>query len=79
VAEIAPLPRAGHVFIDSVDPNHWLRVSWHEDERLFVLSTWSNGRCDASFQLDAVDAVQLMHTMMTSAIQPPSSGQAAAV
>jgi hypothetical protein len=79
VAEIAPLRRAGHVFVDVNDPNHWLRVSWHEDQRAFVLSTWSNGRCEASFQLGAAEAVQLMNTMMTSVIEPPSSGAAVAV
>jgi hypothetical protein len=79
VAEISPLPKAGHVFIDSADPNHWLRISWHEDQRIFVLSTWSNGRCEASFQLGAAEAVQLMNTMMTSVIDPQAPDEAAAV
>lgn len=79
VAEIAPLPRAGHVFIDTVDPNHWLRISWHDDQRVFVLSTWSHGRCEASFQLGAAEAVQLMNTMMNCVVQLPSPGEAAAV
>jgi hypothetical protein len=59
MAPIAPVPDVGGVFADQRDGNRWLRVSWHEDEAMFVISTWHQDHCVSAYQLPAADAARL--------------------
>ena len=51
-----PLPSEGSVFLDSRGGDRALRVSWHHDSGLVVLSIWRDNVCVGSFRL-AVDDV----------------------
>ena len=51
-----PLPSEGSVFLDSRGGDRALRVSWHQDSGLVVLSLWRENVCAGSFRL-AVDDV----------------------
>jgi hypothetical protein len=67
MAEIAPLPRTGDVFVDPRDPDRWLRVSWHGDAAMFVLSTWHRNECVGAAQLAAAEVPRLIFAL-TSAL-----------
>ena len=50
------LPATGEVFLDARGGARTLRVSWHTEAGLVVLSMWRNGTCAGTFRL-AIDEV----------------------
>ncbi len=54
-----PLPRTGSIFLDSRGSERALRVSWHHEAGIVVLSLWRDNVCSGSFRL-AVDEVPIM-------------------
>ncbi|MEZ5094406.1 hypothetical protein [Nocardioides sp.] len=53
---VRPLPAAGSVFFDARGDGRALRVSWHAESDIVVLSLWRENVCVGSFRL-AVDEV----------------------
>jgi hypothetical protein len=51
-----PLPEAGSIVLDARGGDRALRVSWHPEAGLVVLSLWRDNVCAGSFRL-AVDEV----------------------
>ena len=51
-----PLPESGAIFLDARGTDRALRVSWHHESGLVVLSLWRDNVCAGSFRL-AVDEV----------------------
>ena len=56
MATARPLPATGEIFLDARGEDRALRVSWHYDTDLVVLSLWRDNVCTGSFRL-AVDDV----------------------
>ena len=56
MATVRPLPAAGEIFLDARGGDRALRVSWHHESDLVVLSLWRENVCAGSFRL-AVDEV----------------------
>ena len=54
-----PLPRTGSIFLDPRGSGRALRVSWHHEAGVVVLSLWRDNVCAGSFRL-AVDDVPEM-------------------
>ncbi len=53
---VRPLPRTGSIFFDARGDERALRVSWHEDADLVVVSLWRDNVCTGSFRLAADDS-----------------------
>lgn len=51
MTNIHALPASGDVFLDARDEGRAMRVSWHDEGGVAVLSLWRAGTCVASFQL----------------------------
>ncbi|WP_432477798.1 hypothetical protein [Nocardioides sp. GXQ0305] len=56
MAAARPLPRSGSIYLDSRGSERALRVSWHHEAGVVVLSLWRDNVCSGSFRL-AVDEV----------------------
>jgi hypothetical protein len=56
VTAVRPLPRSGSIFVDARGGDRALRVSWHDEDGLVVLSLWRENVCAGTFRL-AVDEV----------------------
>ncbi len=56
MATARPLPEAGSIFLDARGGDRALRVSWHHESGLVVLSLWRDNVCAGSFRL-AIDEV----------------------
>lgn len=67
-----PAPREGTVLVDS--RGRALRVSWHHEEDLVVLSVWHGERCTASFRLDADDVPALVDALVHGLAQARGPG-----
>jgi hypothetical protein len=56
VSAVAPVPEGVEYFLDARGDERALRVSWHHEADLVVLSMWRGRECVSSFRL-AVDEV----------------------
>ena len=62
-----PLPRTGSIFLDARGGDRALRVSWHHESGLVVLSLWRDNVCAGSFRL-AVDEVPALIDMLRAGL-----------
>ena len=67
MATARPLPASGEVFLDARGAERALRVSWHYDTDLVVLSLWRDNVCAGSFRL-AVDEVPELIEMLRAGL-----------
>jgi hypothetical protein len=67
MATARPLPATGEVFLDARGAERVLRVSWHYDADLVVLSLWRDNVCTGSFRL-AVDEVPGLIALLRSGL-----------
>lgn len=63
-----PLPRTGSVFFDTRGDDRALRVSWHREAGLVVLSLWRGNVCAGSFRLPVEDVPQLIEVLSDRAV-----------
>lgn len=59
----SPLPRSGEVFLDQRSGGRSLRVSWHPDADLVVLSLWREGTCAGTFRLPMTEVPDLIDAL----------------
>ena len=57
---VRPLPAQGSIFLDSRGDQRALRVSWHHESGLVVLSLWRENVCAGSFRLSADEVPDLI-------------------
>jgi hypothetical protein len=55
-----PLPAVGSVFLDARGDERALRVSWHTEADLVVISLWRDNVCAASFRLAVEEVPELI-------------------
>ncbi|RYB94134.1 hypothetical protein EUA93_07120 [Nocardioides oleivorans] len=53
-------PRTGGVFLDPRGEDRSLRVTWHQDSQLVVLSLWRDNVCAGTFRLAADEVPDLI-------------------
>ena len=64
---VRPLPESGSIFLDARGGDRALRVSWHHESGLVVLSLWRDNVCSGSFRL-AVDEVPELIRMLSDGL-----------
>jgi hypothetical protein len=74
MAEVIAFPARGDVFFDLRGDNRTLRVSWHPELKLAVLSLWRDGHCTATFRMPVDDVPQLVSVLVEGLAEciPPS-------
>jgi hypothetical protein len=75
MAGATPLPRVGEVFFDDRGEDRVLRLSWHPDAEVMVLSVWNGGVCTGTFRLAARDVPVLMETLSQGVPVPEPRGR----
>ena len=63
MAKARPLPEQGSIFLDARGGDRALRVSWHTDNDLVVLSLWRDNVCSGSFRLAVEDVPDMIATL----------------
>jgi hypothetical protein len=63
MATARPLPATGEVFLDARGGDRALRVSWHYDTDVVVLSLWRQNVCTGSFRLTVAEVPELIDTL----------------
>jgi hypothetical protein len=60
-----PLPALGSIFLDARGSERALRVSWHSEADIVVLSLWRDNVCAASFRLGIEEVPELIDMLRT--------------
>lgn len=60
MAEVLPLPSPGDVFADVRGDDRTMRVSYHQDSGIVVVSLWAGPNCRASFRVKPADLARLI-------------------
>jgi hypothetical protein len=63
MGEVLPLPTIGGVFLDAARPARALRVSWHADSGVVVLSVWDGPRCTGTVRVSVEDVPELIRSL----------------
>lgn len=58
-----PLPRAGSIFPDLRGDDRSLRVSWHRESQVVVLSLWRDNLCVGTFRVGADEVPDLIASL----------------
>jgi hypothetical protein len=64
VPAVRPLPRTGSVFVDARGGDRALRVAWHDEADLVVVSLWHGNVCTGTFRLASADVPDLIDTLV---------------
>jgi hypothetical protein len=67
VPAVRPLPETGSIFLDARGGGRALRVSWHQESGLVVLSLWRQNVCAGSFRL-SIDEVPDLIDMLRAGL-----------
>jgi hypothetical protein len=67
VPAVRPLPETGSIFLDARGGDRALRVSWHQDAGMVILSLWRENVCAGSFRL-AIDEVPDLIQMLQAGL-----------
>ncbi len=59
----SPLPSAGEVFLDARGDGRSMRVSWHPEADVVVLSLWRGETCAGSFRLTVDEVPELIDVL----------------
>lgn len=59
----SPLPSSGEVFLDARGGGRGMRVSWHPEADVVVLSLWRGQTCAGSFRLRIDEVPQLIDVL----------------
>lgn len=57
---VVPLPSRGDVFLDARGTERGMRVSWHHDRGLVVVSLWRGDTCVGTLQLPREEVPRLI-------------------
>lgn len=64
MGDVVSFPLRGATALADVRGEHRaLQVSWHEGDRVFVVSTWRLGQCVATVRLAPAEAAALIGTL----------------
>jgi hypothetical protein len=66
---ILALPAHGDVLLDARGEGRALRVTWHHEDEMFVLSLWQGGTCCGTFRLARDDVPALVSALVEGLAQ----------
>jgi hypothetical protein len=62
--EVVAFPSRGEVFVDPRGAARCLRVAWHTEADVVVLSLWQADRCTGSFRLTIADVPRFVQALV---------------
>lgn len=60
MSRVVPLPSSGDVFVDARHPDKGLRVTWHHDSAVVVVSLWRGDTCTGTLRLAPEEVPRLI-------------------
>ncbi|MDP9442811.1 MAG: hypothetical protein M3P83_00030 [Actinomycetota bacterium] len=65
MSEVLALPARGEVFLDVRGSERALRLTWHHETHVVVLSLWRQGTCAGTFRLAVQDVPQFIDALVS--------------
>jgi hypothetical protein len=72
---VRPFPQQGSIFLDARGDDRALRVSWHEESGLVVLSLWRDNVCAGSFRLSIDEVPALIELLRAGLVRSYESAR----
>jgi hypothetical protein len=69
VPAVRPLPELGSIYLDARGSERALRVTWHHEAGLVVLSLWRENVCAGSFRLGIDEVPALIELLRTGLVR----------
>jgi hypothetical protein len=69
-AAILPFPGSGAVLTDVRGENRWMRVTWHDEAGVVVLSLWRDASCVSTLRLAREDVPALVSALVNGLAAP---------
>jgi hypothetical protein len=69
MGEVLPMPTVGDVFQDVRGDDRTMRVSYHQDRGVMVVSLWAGPVCRGSFRL-AADEIGRLAALLSDIVSP---------
>jgi hypothetical protein len=63
-AEVVAFPTRGEVFVDQRGEGRALRLAWHTESDVVVLSLWQADRCSGTFRLPIDDVPKFVQALV---------------
>ena len=70
--EVLALPSSGEVLADVRGNGRWMRVTWHDEAEVVVLSLWKQMSCVGTLRLDRTDVPVLVHSLVQGLAHTPA-------
>jgi hypothetical protein len=70
---VVPLPVSGDVFPDARGTERGLRVSWHTELGLVVVSLWRENTCVGTLQLPRDEVPRLITALANGLVEAPAA------
>lgn len=70
-ADVLALPSSGEVLADVRGHGRWMRVTWHDEADVVVLSLWKQMSCVGTLRLDRADVPGLINALVTGLVPGP--------
>ena len=64
MVRLRSIPARGAVFLDARGESRALRLSWHEDQGVLVISLWRGDVCTGTFRLSRQDVPALVFALV---------------
>jgi hypothetical protein len=71
MGEVRPIPTLGGVVRDVRGRGRALRVSWHSEDGIVVLSLWDGPRCTGTVRVAAHDVPPLVEALQVGLLEQP--------
>jgi hypothetical protein len=75
--EVVAFPTTGEVLVDERGDARFMRVAWHGEAGVVVLSLWQHDRCTGTFRLPISQVPRLVQTLvdgLAGAVATPPGG-----
>jgi len=77
-AEVLALPSSGELLADARGGGRWMRVTWHEEVDLVVLSLWKHTSCVGTLRLEREQVPALVNALVEGLAAPTAESSRAA-
>ncbi len=71
------LPTGGTVVHDARGQRRWMRVTWHDEAGVVVLSIWRDGSCVSTMRVERADVPALVSALVEGLAADQGSAPAA--
>jgi hypothetical protein len=74
LAEVLTLPAHGEILPDARGGGRWIRVTWHQEADVVVLSLWREGNCVGTARVAREDVPVMVSALVQGLAGPPTRG-----